>query len=150
MVEGRQEATRKKCVADFADLGCRYHVFASECVDAGVYQEPLRQHLVPWPEDLSWQKIRLSVDSAPACVAKTSQGLLAEFQFQWIGHHICRTLIRWTCLSHAFFRFKSRLRLNQIWLPYFCPSLQNRTSSYLLPLECSIHGHHSRCMTTPT
>jgi hypothetical protein len=33
------------------------------------------------PEDLSWQKIRLSADSAPACTAETAQLLLAEFRF---------------------------------------------------------------------
>ncbi len=32
-------------------------------------------------EDLFWQKIRLSADSAPACTAETTQWLLAEFRF---------------------------------------------------------------------
>jgi hypothetical protein len=37
---------------------------------------------------------------------------------QRIGHHICRTLIRWTFLSGAFYRRRFRLRPTPVWQPY--------------------------------
>jgi hypothetical protein len=44
-------------VADLADLHCRRPISNSERVNADIYQELLRQHVVPWVQrDVAWKK----------------------------------------------------------------------------------------------
>ncbi len=72
------------------------------------------------PEDLSWWKTYLSVDSAPVHTARTTQ---------WqIGCLIRRTWTCWTLLSDTFCRRKSWRRLTLIWTPYIRTSLRNGAS----------------------
>jgi hypothetical protein len=48
-------------------------VFAGDRVNDNIYQELLRQPVVPWVQkDIAWWKIRLSADSAPAYTAQIS------------------------------------------------------------------------------
>ncbi len=103
-------------------------VFAGERVNTDIYQELLRQHVVPWVQrDVAWQKVRPSADSAPAYAAQISKRLWRNSGFRRIGRHIRQTWIRWTSQLAAFYCQKARLRLMLIWRPYVRPSLRNNT-----------------------
>ncbi len=101
-------------------------VFAGECVNADIYQELLRQHVVSWVQsDVAWQKMCLFwlIQRRP-----TRPNQFMPLAFFWrIGRHIHWTWVRWTSLSHAFCSQKARLRLTLIWLPFVRLSQQNGT-----------------------
>ncbi len=61
---------RAEQAADLADLRHQRPVFAGEHVNADIYQELLRQHVVPWVQrGVAWWKIRPSADSGLAYAA---------------------------------------------------------------------------------
>ncbi len=82
--------------------------FAGERVNADIYQELLRQLVVPWVQrDVAWR----------------------NSGFWWIGRYFRRILFRWTSQPAAFCGQKARLRLTLIWWPYVHSSLRIRPAS---------------------
>ncbi len=100
-------------------------VFTSKLVNANIYQELLRQHVVPWVQrDVVWQKIRLLADSVPASATQMTLRPLAEFCLlaDWPPYSPDLNSLD---LSHAFCSQKARPHLTLIWAPYVRPSLWN-------------------------
>ncbi len=88
------------------------------------YQELLIQHVVPWAK-------RTYHDGKYIFrwIARTIQQMWQNSGFQWIIRHIRLTWTCWTSLPGAFCRRKSSQLHMLLWMPYVCPSLQNRTIS---------------------
>jgi hypothetical protein len=84
---------------------------------ADLYQELLRQLWSPGCFLTEYTSFSGFIPGAHS--SRTTQLLLRNSELCRIGHHICRTWIRWTSLSAALCRPKSRWLLTLIWLPYF-------------------------------
>ncbi len=84
----RAKRSNASNLADLVHLRHWWPVFASDHTNADNYQALLRQHVVPLLNDISWWKMRLLADSAPAYTTKTTQRLLAEFWIpaNWLPH----------------------------------------------------------------
>jgi hypothetical protein len=126
-----KEAMRAEWATELADLCCRWLVFTGEHVNADIYQELLRQHVVRWGWRLypDIKYIFLQIQHQPTS-QKPPSGCWRNSGFWQIGCYICQTWTRLTSLSSAFCRLNPRLRLTQIWLPYDHPLLRNLTSNW--------------------
>jgi hypothetical protein len=103
-------------------------VFAGECANADIYQELLRQHVVPWVQrDVAWRKIRPSAVSAPANTLKSVSGCGRILVFGGLAAIFAELEFAGLLNQQPFFGQKNRLRLTLIWRPYVHQLLQNNT-----------------------
>ncbi len=128
-VKGRKEAIPVEWAADLVDLGHRSPVSSGTRVNADVYRELLRRHVVPWAHRTYPDRkyIFRRIQCHPHCqdYSMAAGGILDSK-----GLAIIFTGLEFTGLlyiSAAFCRRRSRLGLTLILPLYVCPLPQNGT-----------------------